>query len=91
MRLEAKLAGKYDVADACMEELDGSFSVFVNEKVRGWRAVPLEKSAPLDLIAANKCQSIEEFPYCIGWVVGASAPLAAHAAWWGWWDRKHGD
>lgn len=36
-RLAAKLEGRYDAADAYMEELS-ALGVFVNEKVRGWRA-----------------------------------------------------
>ena len=37
-RLEAKLQMKYDEADKCKEELNEKFNVFVNDKLRAWRA-----------------------------------------------------
>ena len=37
-RMEAKMTKRFDVADECLEELKDTFNIFVNDKLRGWRA-----------------------------------------------------
>ena len=37
-RLQYKLSRRYEDADACKDKLAGQFAVFVNDKLKGWRA-----------------------------------------------------
>ena len=38
LRLEAKLKKRYEIADEKKEELDATYGVFVNDKLKGWRS-----------------------------------------------------